>query len=496
METVLKRPMWPLLWRLIWYQPNLFLLDTLLWIVNMGLQPVPGVITREFFDTLTGNAQLGWSPWALLALMGGISLGELTVLFAAQFTKSQLRFTLSSLMRRNLLAHLLAQPGARPLAEVGAPDKTISTGEAMSYFRDDVRQVEDSIAMISVILGLGLTTIASIALMLSVSVYMTLLVLLPLVGIVIVVQQMESRIKRYRRASRQATERVTGVIGEIFNSVQAIKVAGAQSHILRHFRQVNEQRRQMMLQDQLFTAILGSVFQNMISLGTGLILLVAALFVQTGTRTLTVGEFALFAYYLTYVTSTMSFFGRTFAMYKQTGVSMERLAVLLHGEPAERLAAPQPLYLKGLLGRTPELPSVNQLQRGQEGNLNKLTVANLTYHYPDTGRGITDISLNLEGGSFSVITGRVGSGKTTLLRTLLGLLPRQQGQIYWNGDLVSDPATFFIPPRAPTLPRRRDCLATPLRKISCSAWSGLKPTSSRRFAWLFLNRTWPRCPQA
>jgi ATP-binding cassette subfamily B protein/ATP-binding cassette subfamily C protein len=74
--------MWPLLWRLIWYQPNLFLLDALLWIVNMGLQPVPGVITREFFDTLTGNAQLGWSPWALLALMGGISLGELTVLFS------------------------------------------------------------------------------------------------------------------------------------------------------------------------------------------------------------------------------------------------------------------------------------------------------------------------------------------------------------------------------------------------------------------------------
>jgi ATP-binding cassette subfamily B protein len=47
-----------------------------------------------------------------------------------------------------------------------------------------------------------------------------------------------------------------------------------------------------------------------------------------------------------------------------------------------------------------------------------------------------------------VITGRIGSGKTTLLQVLLGLLPRDAGEILWNGQPVSDPATFFVPPRA------------------------------------------------
>jgi len=56
--------------------------------------------------------------------------------------------------------------------------------------------------------------------------------------------------------------------------------------------------------------------------------------------------------------------------------------------------------------------------------------------------------LHIERGSFTVITGRIGSGKTTLLRALLGLLPVQSGEIYWNGQLVVDPANFFVPPRS------------------------------------------------
>ena len=45
-----------------------------------------------------------------------------------------------------------------------------------------------------------------------------------------------------------------------------------------------------------------------------------------------------------------------------------------------------------------------------------------------------------------VITGRIGSGNTTLLRVLQGLLPRNSGEIRWNGRPVEDPGTFFTPP--------------------------------------------------
>ncbi len=46
-----------------------------------------------------------------------------------------------------------------------------------------------------------------------------------------------------------------------------------------------------------------------------------------------------------------------------------------------------------------------------------------------------------------MVTGRVGSGKTTFLRVLLGLLPSKNGEVFWNGEKVSEPGTFFTPPR-------------------------------------------------
>ena len=62
-----------------------------------------------------------------------------------------------------------------------------------------------------------------------------------------------------------------------------------------------------------------------------------------------------------------------------------------------------------------------------------------------------------------MITGEIGAGKTTLLRVLLGLLPRDRGEIYWNGALVADPATFFIPPRVAYTPQTPRIFSESLR---------------------------------
>ena len=62
---------WKLLWNLICYQPKLYTTDSLLWILIMGLPAIPGLIIREFFDSLTGKAQFGLTPlvWILLLLI-------------------------------------------------------------------------------------------------------------------------------------------------------------------------------------------------------------------------------------------------------------------------------------------------------------------------------------------------------------------------------------------------------------------------------------------
>jgi ATP-binding cassette subfamily B protein/ATP-binding cassette subfamily C protein len=452
---------WQLLWQLMKFKPKLYLVDSILWILIASLPAVPGLIIREFFNSLTGNSQIGFTPWTWIALLLTTAFAQIVILFIGRLTKTQHRFTISALVRRNLLENIFQRPGALPLAT--DTTKSLSPGEAIGYFREDAEQIENNVAFTSEIIGEGLFALVSIAVLFSVNAQITLLVFLPLVLMVAIVHQAEIRIKRYRQASRQATEKVTGIIGEMFTAVQAIKIAGAEKNVLNYFKQANEQRRQTMLQDRLLTAILDSIFQNLVSLGTGLILLLGSQSMQANVGTLTVGDFALFIYYLTFVTDFFGFVGTFMALYKQTEVSFERMQALISDRSPTALVEPKPLYFRDLGGRNPKLPLIEQPPRQESDRLQQLIASNLTYYYPGTNRGITNINLRLVRGSFTVITGRIGSGKTTLLKALLGLLPLQAGEIYWNERLIEDPANFFIPPRSAYTPQTPQFFSYSLR---------------------------------
>jgi ATP-binding cassette subfamily B protein len=131
-----------------------------------------------------------------------------------------------------------------------------------------------------------------------------------------------------------------------------------------------------------------------------------------------------------------SVLGTFFGDYRQQEVSINRMHELIHPEPAEALVVTQTIVAP-------------PLSTEREG-LREMNVSGLTYHYPGTTNGISGVNLRLTPGSFTVITGRVGSGKTTLLRAVLGLLPRDGGEIRWNGQpvLVTDTAALFRAPCA------------------------------------------------
>jgi ATP-binding cassette subfamily B protein len=423
---------WQYMWRMIRYRPWLYLLNGTLWALIHVFPLLPGLIAREFFDTLAGKARLDLGVWGLIVLLLGTALAQMVLILSGALTDIRHRFTMSALLRRNMLERVLERPGARALGE--------SSGEAISRFRDDAEQAEDAVSWTLDSIGTALFAIAAVVILLRIDARMTLLVFGPLVGVIVAARVASARLEQYRQASRTATGRVTGMIGEMFGAVQAVQVAGAEGHVIDHFRRVNDRRRKAMLRDRLLSQVLESIFANTVSLGTGLILLLAAQTMRTGS--FSVGDFALFVYYLNFVTGFTQFFGQFLAHYTQTGVSFERMIALLQGARPERLVRHSPLHLGGSL---PDLPPVRRIQAQR---LSQLDVVGLTYRHPDTGRGIEGIDLSLRRGSFTVITGRIGAGKTTLLRALLGLLPKDAGEIYWNGERVDDPAAFFVPPRS------------------------------------------------
>ena len=434
-------PTWRYLLKMARYAPGLVALHALLW-ATMDLSALlPGLIARAFFDTLTGDAELPVGEAGLIGLLLALGIAQAALWLVAGFVEIVMRFTMSGLLRRNLLRHVLDRPGALALP--------FSTGETISRFRDDAHQAEDNLDWTDEIIIHGLIAVVAFVILLSIDTRMTLVVILPLVVVVAVAQRAATALRRYREASSQATSQVTGAIGDILGAVVTVQAAGAETRTVAHFRRLNTQRRQTMLVDRVATQALSAITGNLVSIGTGLIMLLAATGLRDGS--LTVGDFVLFVSYLAYIADFTSGLGQYLASYRQTEVAFDRMGALLgDGTPPIELADPTPLYLRG------PLPEVPPPAPGTAGPLALVEAHGLTYRHPGSGSGIDAVDLRLTRGTLTVVTGRVGAGKTTLLRTFLGLLPADAGEIRWNGRAVDDAAAFLVPPHAaytPQVPR-------------------------------------------
>jgi ATP-binding cassette subfamily B protein len=426
------QPTWRYLFQMSRFVGRYSVAHAILWGVMSLSGLLPGLIARAFFDDLTGAAPAPTGTTALVLLLVVLALGQAALWLIAGYVEIVFRFRASALLRRNLLAHLLARPGALALP--------YGIGETISRFRDDAEIAEDSLDWTDEIISAGVIALVAVGILFSINSLLTAAVLAPLAVVVFVAQRFAATLGRYRAASSQAASDVAGALGDMLTAVETVRAAGAEERVIAHLGRLNRQRQVLTVKDRLATQMLDALTNNLVGLGTGLIMLLAASQIRGGE--LTVGDFVLFVSYLAIITDYAADLGRYLAQFNQTTVAFERMTPLLGDAPASALAAPTDLHLRG------PLPDHAEVIGSRTGAPAVITARGLTYRHPDGGRGIIDVDLTLPGGTMTVITGRVGAGKTTLLRVLLGQLPRAGGEIIWDGTRVENPAAFFIPPRA------------------------------------------------
>jgi len=416
-------PTWRVIFDMIRYKWKLWAINLIAMLLLIAFWQIPGFIMREFFDLLTGDSATGWNIGTLVAFLVSCELGRLMGIFGLINTNVPFFANTMTLLRKNLLTHILRRPGASAL-----PD---SPGEAISRFRGDVFEISLFALWVNDILGMFAFGFVAVSAMLAINPSITGIALIPFVLVGILANSATERIERYRRASRKASGTVTGFIGEFFGAVQAVKVATAEESVLDHFNEINEDRKKLAIKDRLFHTLLGSLFRNAANLGTGVLLVLVGQYL--GESSFTVGDFSLFVFLLGGISELTTFSGLLVARYKQIGVSVERMGRLMEGAPPEALTASSPVYLDG------NFPDVVYPEKTGADHLTSLDVNNLSYRYPGSSNDIENINLHLEPGKLTIVTGRIGSGKTTLLRVLLGLLPRDTGEILWNDTPVEDP---------------------------------------------------------
>ncbi len=427
--------------RLMRTEPWRYAANVTLWVIIYLAPIVPGLLTKWFFDNLTGDAPAGLDVPTLIALLLGYAVFRVVNIFVAIWNDVNFRFRMASRLRINMMSRILELPGATAVPG--------STGDAITRFREDVEQIEETVSWTVDVIGSILFSTVSLWVLATIDAQLTLVVFAPLIVVVVLAERAGSMVERARRQARDATGEVTGAIGEIFGGVQAVKLAGAEDRVVGHLRRLNQGRLKFMVRDRVLEEGLEALFWNTVNLGTGLVLLLSADKIgQPGG--LTVGDFALFVYFMGFITDNVHVLGLFIARFRQARVATDLMTGLLGGAAPQRLAEPVDLHLDDTD------PVITSSPAGPHERLTLLETRGITYRHPDTGRGISEVDLTIPAGTFTVVAGRIGSGKTTLLRAVLGLVVADAGEVQWNGARVIDPGAFMVPPRAaytPQVPR-------------------------------------------
>ncbi len=402
--------------------------------ISLGIQ--------EIIDTLTGNETLLSLDITTLFIIAPFTyLG--TFIFGAIFDIVNWLYWISCevLVRKNMMLGLLKKPGAQAL-----PD---TTGEAISRFRGDVMNIVRLSYTLAVRIGIGLYSIGLMVYLFTISWEATSLVFIPFALILVIGLLGRKKMSSLRKVRRKAAGEVTGALGKIFGSIQTFKVATVEANVLRHFDSKTEIRKQAVVNEEVFSAVINSIFLFSISMGMGVILLLIGPAMNLGD--FTVGNLFFFQSQIWWLGEFVWLLGDMIPVVQQAKVSYNRTLRLIQNRDetvtADALVADEPIYVQE------DFPPYRTVERKEGDILSVLSAENLTYLYPGTDKGIENATLDIKRGSFTVITGRIGAGKTTLLRTILGLLPTDTGKVYWNGKLVDEPSEFMIPPRSAYTPQ-------------------------------------------
>lgn len=429
-------------WHLFRYRPWHFIANFstqfLFTLVPLGT----ALVLREIFNNLQGVPEWDVGIWVLVAALPIVILLHGLSDVISALTYWLCRFMYPVLLRKNLLEGILSQPGAFALED--------SPGEAISRFRGDVDEASVFGALLGFQIALACYAAIAFILMFMINVEVTVFIFIPFTIVTAGVAVSRNKVTKYRKTRRKATGKVTGLIGEMFRSIQAIKVAASEDEVVRYFKEINTERRVAAVKDETMTALLRSLGEGFARiLGLGIMLLMVGNLMQLGL--FSVGDFAFFSFLMNQMIWFVIIFGQMVPQYQRSKVSYERMAKVMQGRsvniPEMKLLEHGPIYLKE---NFPEIPA---LPKRDIHHLTELRVEELTFHYKDTENGISDVSLRIPRGSVTVVTGRVGSGKTTLLRVVLGLIPLKSGKIMWNGDEVDEPSKFFVPPRTAYTPQ-------------------------------------------
>lgn len=422
-------------WRTAVFRGRLWVRCWIFWTAFYLSPLLTGWILKLVFDELEQSGSVS----RLLILLGVTESASWVVFAISVWFVIRWWVGVSTLVRTNMLEAQTASGGSK------AASLPLSPSEAITRFHDDTR---DTVIWADSWLdggGIMLYGVGALIIMATIDAGAALVALVPLVAVTLITRRLTPRLYAARAADRRAAATVNSFLGEMFAGMLAFRLAGREEAAIRRLETHTAERRRTAVRDTVLQQAIDGMASSTADITIGLTLLVLVGPMRDGR--LSVGDIALFVAYAVQLGRVPRFASRLITAREQAVVAYERMSEMVApGRPAD-LVEPTEVTIE---------PSDTMRTRDADPDrvsLQRLDLRGVSAVFADTGGGIREIELVVEGRSFVVITGEVGSGKSTLLRVLAGLEPAQEGSIEWNGRCIDDVAAWMVPPQAAYLPQ-------------------------------------------
>jgi ATP-binding cassette subfamily B multidrug efflux pump len=278
------------------------------------------------------------------------------------------------------------------------------TGDLMAKAINDINGVRMATGMglVALVDGLVLGT-AAIGFMMSISLKLTLISLIPAPIIVLLTKILTRRMSAGFESVQNTFSDLTEQVREAFAGIRVIKALG----------------RKYISENMHLARTLGFFFPMMaVFTNIGLAILIWLGGQLTILGDITPGDFVAFISYLNLLTWPMMAMGWVTNLIQRGSASMRRINRILYEVPEIKDTA-QPRPMPGIRGG--------------------ISIRGLSIRYPGKrDDALKDVSMELEAGETLAVVGPVGSGKTTLLNAIPRLLDVPAGTLFVDGQDIRE----------------------------------------------------------
>ncbi len=288
------------------------------------------------------------------------------------------------------------------------------TGDLLARCTQDVERVRvlaGPIIMYSA--NTACMLLIALPLMISVSGWLTLLLMVPLSLLTLSVRKIGPRVHDAVFKAQETLSDLSSLSQEDFAGIRVVKSFAQEEAESERFRKLSGDY----VKDNLVVARIQAWMHPLVAgvneLSVMLLLVLGGYYLLEGNGALTLGEFIKFAGYQFQLIWPMISIGWVVNQFHRASASVRRLEAILESKSNIVLPA------------EPVTPPAGKIT-------GTISIRNLDFAY--NGKKILeDISIEAPAGHTIAITGRTGSGKSTLLKTLPRILPVDDGRIFIDG---------------------------------------------------------------